>query len=459
MNTYNALAIKDLKQFVFGSSPNPVTTKSGLIIGGGRVYPELNFTLPPMDITADTLPEVDRQYTQMINDACHRAVDLHSEGIVVEFELLPPMTHNPEWGARITAILRNVLDKYAASDGLKGVLRITPNDIREHVRPPVMWHGHYWDNMVRSFELNSQAGADILSIESTGGKEIHDDAIMNADLPSVAFALGILGARDMERLWDMIVGVSNKYGVIPGGDTACGFGNTAMVLADKQFIPKVWAAVIRVMTAARTLVAHERGAIGPSKDCAYENPYIKAITGCPISMEGSEASVAHLSPIGNIPKAVCDLWSNESVQNLKLLGGMAPTVSMEQLTFSTRLMNVAINHGADSALTLRDWFSESDVKYDPQAYVLRPDVVLKLAGKIIEEPTAYGRVRRAALATLEELREAYDRDEFMLQGREAAWLDMLSDAADELPETEAEIIEQQSKIADPKKVNLAEYGL
>ncbi|MHB1459916.1 MAG: methyltransferase MtaB domain-containing protein [Armatimonadota bacterium] len=459
MNTYNALAIKDLKKFVFGTSPNPVTTKSGLVIGGGMVYPELNFTLPPMDITVETWSEVERQYTQMINDAGHRAVALHSEGIVVEFELLPPMTHNPEWGARVTAILRKTLDKYAASDGLKGALRITPNDIREHERPPVMWHGHYWDNMVRSFELNAQAGADILSIESTGGKEIHDDAIMNADLPSVAFALGILGARDMERLWDMIVGVSNKYGVIPGGDTACGFGNTAMVLADKQFIPKVWAAVIRVMTAARTLVAHERGAIGPSKDCAYENPYIKAITGCPISMEGAEASVAHLSPIGNIPKAVCDLWSNESVQNLKLLGGMAPTVSMEQLTFSTRLMNVAISHGADSALTLRDWFSESDVKYDPQAYILRPDVVLKLASQIIEEPTAYGRVRRAALATLAELREAYDRNEFMLQGREVAWLDMLSDAADDLPETEAEIIEQQSKIADPKKVNLAEYGL
>ena len=459
MKSYSSLAISDVNQFVFGSTQNPVTTKQGLVIGGGRVYPELNFTLPPMDINADTMPEVEKQYTHMITEACHRAVDLYSEGIVVEFELLPPMTHNPEWGANITAILRNVLDKYAQSDGLKGALRVTPNDIREHHRPPQLWHGQYWDNMTSSFELCSQAGADILSIESTGGKEIHDDAIMNADLPSAAFALGVLGARDMERLWDMVVDTANRHGIIPGGDTACGFGNTAMVLADKKFIPKVWAATIRVMTVARSLVAYERGAVGPGKDCAYENPYIKAITGCPISMEGSDASVAHLSPVGNIPHAVCDLWSNESVQNMKLLGGMTPTISLEQLIYSTRLMNTAIGHGHDESIMLRDWYSESDVPFDPQAYVLRPDVVIKIAGEIIKYPTAYGRVRAAAITTLQELRAAYERDEFALQGREEAWLDMLSEAADELPEDENSLIEQQRKIADPSKVTLSEYGL
>ena len=36
--------------------------------------------------------------------------------------------------------------------------------------------------MVRSFELCAQAGADLLSIESTGGKEVHDDALLNGDL-------------------------------------------------------------------------------------------------------------------------------------------------------------------------------------------------------------------------------------------------------------------------------------
>src|ERR1039457_6460689 len=132
-----------------------------------------------------------------------------------------------------------------------------------------------------------------------------------------------------------------------------------MALADTRHIPKVWAAVVRVMTVARSLVAQERGAVGPGKDCAYENVYLKAITGCPMSMEGAEAACAHLSPVGNIAKAVADLWSNESVQNIKLLGGMAPTVCVEQLLFATRLMNTASAHGAASARLLRDWLVES----------------------------------------------------------------------------------------------------
>ncbi|MGZ5408020.1 MAG: methyltransferase MtaB domain-containing protein, partial [Aeromicrobium sp.] len=126
--------------------------------------------------------------------------------------------------------------------------------------------------------------------------------------------------------------------------------------------------------------------MGPGKDCGYENVYLKAITGYPMAMEGAEASCAHLSPVGNIAKAVPDLWSNESVNNIKLLGGMAPTVSLEQLVYATRLMNTASKHGPAAARTLRDWMSASDSGYDPQAFVLRPDVVLELAAEIISEP-------------------------------------------------------------------------
>jgi methanol--5-hydroxybenzimidazolylcobamide Co-methyltransferase len=457
--TYTELAIKDVDSFVFGQAPHPLTTKSGMVIGGGTVYPELNFTLPPMEVEAETMSAVKAEYTEMIEGACYRAAELRAPGLVVEFELLPPMTLEPEWGADITHIMRTTLDKYAKSDGLKSALRVTPNDIREHERPPIQRTGHLWEKMVKSFELNSQAGADFLSIESTGGKEVHDEAIVNADLPASAFALGVLGSRDMEWLWDMIVDVGKRYDTIPAGDTACGFGNTAMVLAEKRYIPKVWAATIRVMTVARSLVAHERGAIGPGKDCAYENPYLKAITGFPMSGEGAESACAHLSPVGNIARVVTDLWSNESVQNVKLLGGMAPTISLEQLVYATRLMNAASKHGPSSALTLRDWFAETDVPYDPQAYVLRPDVVLKLAGQIVAEPTAYKRVRRAAIATLEALRSAYANKEFTLGGREGAWLERMSREADELPEDEEQMIEQILPQIDRTKVRLDQYGI
>ena len=57
-----------------------------------------------------------------------------------------------------------------------------------------------------------------------------------------------------------------------------------------------------------------------------------------------------------------DLWSNESVNNVKLLGAMAPTVSLEQLVYATRLMNTASSHGRAAARTLRDWWVESDAE-------------------------------------------------------------------------------------------------
>jgi methanol--5-hydroxybenzimidazolylcobamide Co-methyltransferase len=460
--TYSALAIQSLEQFLCGRTTHPVMLANGLTIGGGEVYPELNFTLPGMLVNAETMPEVRREYTQMITEATQRAVELHAPGLVVEFELLPDLTLQPEWGAEVTHILRQALDRAQAEQGLKVGLRVTPNDIREFARPPIMRsdaEGGFVETMFRSFELCAQAGADFLSVESTGGKEIHDEAILNGDLAASAFALGVLGARDMQFIWRRIAAIGERLGALPAGDSACGFANTAMVLAEQRSIPRVWAAVIRVMSVARSLVAFECGAVGPNKDCAYEGPYIKAITGCPITLEGAEAACAHLSPIGNIAKAVPDLWSNESVNNVRLLSAMAPTVSLEQLVYATRLMNVAAASGDEAARLLRDWWVESDARFDPQAYVLRPDVVLKLAAEIVAEPTAYRRTRRAALSTLAELRQAHAAGKFPLSKIEIRWLDKLSHQADELPEDEAALTAAMLPTLDPGKIRVAEYGL
>jgi methanol---5-hydroxybenzimidazolylcobamide Co-methyltransferase len=459
MKTYTTLTIDNLEDFIFGVSPNPVRLRNGMVIGGGKVYPELNFTLPPMEVNAHTMPEVRNQYTQMITEACTRAVELHAPGLVVEFELLPDLTNEPEWGAEITRILRDTLDATHQKHGLLVGLRVTPNDVREFARPQITRQGYYVDRMFESFELCAQAGADLLSIESTGGKEVHDDAILQGDLPMSVFALGILGSRDMAFLWNRIVEISSQYGVIPAGDSACGFANTAMVLAENRYIPRVWAAAIRVMAVARSLVAFEQGAQGPSKDCAYEGVYLKAITGCPISLEGAEAACAHLSPIGNITKAVPDLWSNESVQNLKLLGAMAPVVSVEQLVYAARLMNVAGTKDRQAALTLRDWFAASDAGYDPQAYVLRPDIVMDLASLIVREPTPYLRTRRAAQATLNCLRSAGSSGELTFNRMEQRWLDRLSNLADELPEDENEFLANIVPTVDTTKVRLDQYDL
>jgi methanol---5-hydroxybenzimidazolylcobamide Co-methyltransferase len=459
MKQYNSLAINDVDSLVFGKSIYPITLQNGLVIGGGEVYPELNFTLPDLAINSENLPAIREQYQQMIEECCKRAVELQLSGLVVEFELLPDLTLKPEWGADITKILKETLNHYQQKYGIKTALRVTPNDIREFARPPIMRNGHFVDEMFRSFELCAQAGADFVAIESTGGKEIHDDAILNGDLQKSVFSLGVLASRDIAFLWDRITSVSRQNGVIPSGDSACGFGNTAMVLAEKHFVPKVWAAVIRVMTIARSLVAFEHGAIGPGKDCAYENVYLKLITGCPMALEGAEAACAHLSPIGNIAKATPDLWSNESVQNVKLLSGMAPVVSLEQLVYATRLMNAASIHGEKAALELRDWLVESDFALDPQAYILRPDIALQIVREVINEKTSYLRTRRSALVGLTLLRDAQQNNKINLSTVEMRWLDKLSRLAEQLPEDEETFIHSMVKTLDSGKVRLSEYEI
>ena len=100
MPEFHSLAIQDLNSFIFGSCPHPVLLKNGLSIGGGLVYPELNFTLPGMIVDADSMPEVRKEYTQMITGASKRAVELNAPGLVIEFELLPDLTFNSGMGGR-----------------------------------------------------------------------------------------------------------------------------------------------------------------------------------------------------------------------------------------------------------------------------------------------------------------------------------------------------------------------
>src|SRR5208337_1663136 len=235
-------------------------------------------------------------------------------------------------------------------------------------------------------------------------KEVHDQALMFGDFPGIVFALGVLAPRDMAWLWSEIVSICTAHpGVVPGADSACGFANTAMQLAHQKMLPEVLAAVVRAMSCVRSLAAFEEGAVGPSKDCAYEGPILKAITGAPISMEGKSASCAHFSPLGNIAASMCDLWSNESVQNVRLLSGNAPEAFTETLIYDCRLMNVASARGA--ALTMRDWLSASDEFLSPQAAVLSPEATIAIAKAIVNEEDDYARTVAAGRAAVAILRE------------------------------------------------------
>jgi len=412
-----------------------------------------------MEIKEESWREIRKQYAEIIEGVCRRAVELEVPGLLVEFETLPEMTLKAEWGLDITRLLAETLRKFHETDGLRSALRLTPNDTRELQRPPLMRRGPYWEGMLKFFQGAADAGADLLAIESTGGKEVCDEALMSADLPAVAFVLGVLAPRDMEFLWKEIVGVCQRDQIVPSGDTACGFANTAMVLAEQNLVPRVLAAVVRVAAVPRSLVAYGMGAVGPSKDCAYEGPYMKAIAGVPISMEGRSAACAHLSHVGNIAQAVCDCWSNESVPNIKLLSTQAPIVSLEQLTYDCRLLNTAAAHSCSDARRLRDWLAESDAASDPQAWVLRPDVVMRLSREIIQETTPYRRTRRAMQAAIAEIRRACQAGELRISRRELRWLDTLEDQAHHLPAEEYQFWEEIRQTPWRARFLPEEYGL
>jgi len=438
VRSFGALAISDPSHLVFGRAPKPVSCGYELTIGAGYVYPEVNFTLPAITVCAENWSEIVSQYTEMVTSIIRRAVALRAPGIVLEFELLPAMTECPEWGAEITALLHRALQEAHGKHGLRCALRVTPTDIREQGKPPLLRCGPGCEKLLYSFEQCARAGADILSIESIGGKEVHDQALLYGDVPGIVFALGVLAPRDMSWLWRQIAEICEEHPpIVAGGDSACAFANTAMQLAHQRMLPEVLAAVVRAMSAVRSLVAFEQGAIGPSKDCAYEGPILKSIAGCPISMEGRSATCAHFSPVGNVASAMCDLWSNESVQNVRLLSGSAPEAYTESLIYDCRLMNVAAEQGG--ALMLRDWLTASDRWLSPQAAVLSPQATLEIAAAIVRADGHYAKTIAAGRAAVSILRGGLSTGAMQISTKEHQWLDRIEKELSTIPADEEEL--------------------
>jgi len=211
------------------------------------------------------------------------------------------------------------------------------------------------------------------------------------------------------------------------------------------------------MSAVRGVAAVEGGAVGPWKDCGYEGIVVKAIGGIPISMEGHSATCAHFSPVGNVASAACDLWSNESVQNVRLLSGSAPAAFAESLAYDCRLMNAALAQGSEA--TLQKLFVDSDAPHSPQAYVLTPESAIRLARAIAGLETDYARTRAAAATAVELIREGLDTgalDEFAEP--EARWFDRIEADLAELPDDEGELI-AATEAEYGELYDAASYGL
>ena len=164
--------------------------------------------------------------------------------------------------------------------------------------------------------------------------------------------------------------------------------------------------------------------------------------------EGKTAACAHFSPIGNIACACTDLWSNESVQNIKLLSGMAPTAYMEQLEYDVRLMNQASLEGEAVAETLKNLYVRSDQYTDPQALILAPENVIRISEKLIQGDSYLANAKYGALEALDIIDEALQSGQMVLPEMETSYIPILREDILSIQEDESAFIEAMLPMID-----------
>ena len=394
MTLTNTMAYRGPEEMMFGTAKKPVETKRGLVIGGGYVIPELiTHPRPGSENSKKTLL---REFERATEDALERCVVVGHPSIVIENEHVFQMTHNPEWGAEVAAQTARQIEDYEKKYGLKAACRSTIADVRK----PEMVDLRNSDRTRVVLEAFDQCAryADIISIESMGGKEIFDHCIIRSDITGMLFAQAVLGGRDMEWLWPQIVEIGKRRGSIPGGDTDCARANTAMFMAGgftSKDVPHTLAALCRAIGASRSLVAYECGALGPGKDCGYENPILKAITGIPMSTEGKTCACAHMDLCGNVMAAVCDLWANEAVEYGHMFGGSTSAVFAEILGYDVAAMNSSIQLGFQKQY--QACLVNSDRYRSPHGFILCPDNAWAIGNAVVQNSTSfYSRARAAA---------------------------------------------------------------
>jgi len=260
VNRFTKMAYSTADEMVFGRAVKPVKTGLGLEIGAGYTTPEVNYA--PRPEAGASKEKLIKEYERITTDIMARMVQIGAPSVVLETEHVQQMSNNPSWGAEVAHAQKAIMEDYHDEHGIKCALRHTIGDIRES-RDYLQLRGDKYNTFIEAFEQCAQNGADMLSVESMGGKEVFDYAILRNDMPGVLFGIGVLGSMDMEMIWSDIANIAKKNKVVAAGDTDCAQANTAMFIAggllDKNLAHTI-AIIARAISAARTLVAYEAGA-------------------------------------------------------------------------------------------------------------------------------------------------------------------------------------------------------
>lgn len=455
MRRFDSMAYSDPGEMMFGFSKHPVTTRHGVTIGGGAVIAEV---VPhPRPGSEKDMHTLVREFERANQDVLERCVNIGTPALVLENEHVFQMTDDPRWGMEIAAQTAQQIDDYEQRYGLKAAHRVTIADLRKPDMVNIR-DSERTRKVLESFAACAKY-ADIVSIESIGGKEIFDHSIIRSDIAGLLFSQAVLGGRDMSWLWPQIVEIATAQGAIPGGDTDCSQANTAMFMASgfiAKDVPHTLAALCRAISVSRSLVAYECGATGPGKDCGYENPILKAITGLPMSTEGKSSACAHSSLCGNVMAASCDLWSNEAVEYHRLFGGSAPAVFAEILSYDVAAMNASI------ALGFQKEFQASLIASDRyrsvHGFMLCPDNAWRIGKSVVDNNRSY--YARAKAAASECATLMLEEPQLRFPTFEKECLLHYLQELEELPENEEDFIELcLKKYSKVKGFLPAAYGL
>lgn len=439
------MAYKSADDMIMGTAIHPVSYGYDLKIGAGMVIPEVNYA--PRPGTEKDPAKLRKEYVDYITtDVLNRAVTAGMPAVHLETEWVSQMNQE-KLSAPVVSGQKETCEKFYEEYGIACGVRQTIPDQREHdhgLRPGMDKLHAYPEKFFECCDYACENGADNLSVESVGGKEFADYAVTNGDIVAFLFGVGYLGSIDMEYVWQEMVNVAKKNRTVPGGDTNCSGANVAMFMAGgflDNDVQKTFSAVTRAIAAGRTLVAWECGAQGPDKDCGYEGVICKAAAGKPTTQEGKNCQCAHCDLQGNLMAAVCDCWSNESVEYHSEFGGSSVQCWLGSLGYECALMNTAIQ--AKQEKVLRDLYTMTDIYRAPEAHILAYINAYEIAKEIVANSDSYYlRSRAAALKAIEIVDKAYNDKMLQLTKKQYEVLIDCQKKISALPAEEDKFIEQ-----------------
>src|SRR5512145_696420 len=215
---YTSMAYANADELIFGNSKFPVKAGLGLEIGAGYTSPEVNYA--PRPEAGKSKEKLVKEYERITTDIMARMVQIGAPSVVLETEHVQQMSNHPAWGAEVAHAQKTIMEDYHDEHGIKCALRHTIGDIRED-RDYLQLRGDKYSTFVEAFEQCAQNGADMLAVESMGGKEVFDYAILRNDMAGILFGIGVLGSMDMEMIWSDIASIAKKTGTVAAGDTDC----------------------------------------------------------------------------------------------------------------------------------------------------------------------------------------------------------------------------------------------